>query len=51
VLARFLYGVARLDMVSVVAAVVIVSALAALAAVLPSRRAARINPARVLQEP
>ncbi|HSA54504.1 MAG TPA: ABC transporter permease [Gemmatimonadaceae bacterium] len=50
-LTRFLYGVARLDAVSVAVAVLLVSALAALAAALPSWRAARINPARVLQEP
>lgn len=50
VLTRFLYGVARLDAVSVVVAVVLVSVLAAIAAALPSLRAARINPAKVLQE-
>jgi putative ABC transport system permease protein len=49
-LTRFLYSVAALDALSIVAAVGVLLALALLAAMLPSLRAARTNPARVLQE-
>lgn len=47
-LARFLYGIPRMDVVAVGAAVLIVGTLALVAAALPSRRAARINPTEVL---
>lgn len=47
-LTRFLYGIPRMDVVAVGAAVLIVGTLALVAAALPSRRAARINPTEVL---
>jgi putative ABC transport system permease protein len=49
-IARFLYGVAPVDGISVVLAMTFVVMLALVAAGLPSWRAARTNPARVLQE-
>jgi ABC-type antimicrobial peptide transport system permease subunit len=49
-LTRFLYSVAALDALSIAGAVGMLLALALLAAMLPSLRAARTNPARVLQE-
>jgi putative ABC transport system permease protein len=49
-IAGFLYGIAPLDGVSLIAAAGLVVLLALIAAALPSWRAARTNPARVLQE-
>ena len=49
-LARFLYGIAPVDGISVALALTFVVGLALLAAALPSWRAARTNPARDLQE-
>jgi putative ABC transport system permease protein len=49
-IAGFLYGIAPLDVVSVASAAGLVVVLALFAAALPSWRAARTNPARVLQE-
>jgi putative ABC transport system permease protein len=49
-LAGFLYGIAPLDGVSLFAAGGLVVVLALFAAALPSWRAARTNPARVLQD-
>jgi ABC-type lipoprotein release transport system permease subunit len=49
-LAGFLYGIAPLDGVSLFAAGALVVVLALFAAALPSWRAARTNPARVLQD-
>ena len=49
-LTRFLYEVAPFDPVSIASAIGIVVALALLATLLPGWRAARTNPARVLQD-
>jgi ABC-type lipoprotein release transport system permease subunit len=49
-LTRFLYQVAPFDAVSVASAIGIVTGLAFIAALLPGWRAARTNPARVLQD-
>jgi ABC-type antimicrobial peptide transport system permease subunit len=45
---RFLFGVTRFDAFAVGGAVALVSALALLAATLPTLRAARTNPARAI---
>jgi predicted permease len=50
VLTRFLYSVAALDAPAIGVAVLLLAVLALLAALLPSLRASRTNPARVLQE-
>jgi len=46
---RFLYGVGGLDPLSVLAAPLLLTAVAALAAYVPARRASRVDPVRALR--